>query len=189
MFHKEKDVTEMTNDDVIFFNNAYILKNNYSASYQNQIVNAFRLYFKIIKNVKIEIDKLHRPKRLKLLPNVLSKEEVKLILGVHKNVKNKTMLSLIYACGLRRSELLQLKPNDIDSKRGLLIVKQAKGRKDRIVPISEKIIEILREYFKIYRPRIWLFEGHNANPPVITVLYVAGLINPDLSGSRRITIA
>jgi integrase/recombinase XerD len=162
IFHKEKDITKITNEDVIFFNNAYILKNNYSASYQNQIVNSLRLYFKIIKNIKIEIDKLHRPKRQKLLPNVLSKEEVKLILSVHKNVKHKTMLSLIYACGLRRSELLQLKPNEIDSKRGLLIVKQAKGRKDRIVPISEKIIEILREYYKMYRPKIWLFEGQNA---------------------------
>jgi integrase/recombinase XerD len=69
------------------------------------------------------------------------------------------MLSLIYACGLRRSELLHLKPTDVDSKRGLLIVKQSKGNKDRVVPLSEKTISMLREYFISYKPKIWLFEG------------------------------
>lgn len=162
MFYKEKDITEITNDDVINFNNAYILKNNYSASYQNQIVNSIKLYFKVIKNVNLEIDKIHRPKREKLLPNVLSKEEVKQILNVHTNIKHRTMLSLIYACGLRRGELLNIKPADIDSNRHLLIIRQAKGRKDRVVPISDKIIEMLREYYKMYRPKVWLFEGQRA---------------------------
>ena len=69
------------------------------------------------------------------------------------------MLSLIYACGLRRSELLNLKPSHIDSKRNVLIIEQAKGRKDRIVPLSEKIIDLLRDYYKVYRPQEWLFEG------------------------------
>lgn len=161
-FFNDKAITQISNDDVIFFNNAYILKNNFSVSYQNQIVNSLKLYFKIVKNINLEIDKIHRPKRARLLPNVLSKEEVKLILNVHTNVKHKTMLSLIYACGLRRGELLNLKPVDVDSKRKLLIIKQAKGRKDRIAPISEKIIEMLREYYKMYKPKTWLFEGQNA---------------------------
>jgi integrase/recombinase XerD len=69
------------------------------------------------------------------------------------------MLSLIYACGLRRSELINLKPTDVDSKRHVLMIRQAKGRKDRITPISEKLIEMLREYYKAYRPKMWLFEG------------------------------
>ena len=69
------------------------------------------------------------------------------------------MLSLIYACGLRRSELLNLKPSHIDSKRNVLIIEQGKGRKDRIAPLSEKIIELLRDYYKAYRPQEWLFEG------------------------------
>jgi integrase/recombinase XerD len=71
------------------------------------------------------------------------------------------MLSLIYACGLRRSELLNLKPIDVDSKRNLLIIRQSKGKKDRITPISNRIIQLLREYFKAYKPVIWLFEGQN----------------------------
>ena len=69
------------------------------------------------------------------------------------------MLSLIYACGLRRGELLNLKPENVDAKRHLLIIVNAKGKKDRVIPISDKVIVMLREYYKIYRPRIWLFEG------------------------------
>jgi integrase/recombinase XerD len=71
------------------------------------------------------------------------------------------MLSLIYSCGLRRSELLNLKLNDIDSKRGLVIIRYAKGKKDRIAPLSEKILNILRDYYIAYKPTKWLFEGQD----------------------------
>jgi integrase/recombinase XerD len=158
-FFYQKTIEDITNEDVIVFNNTYILKNNLSSSYQNQIVNAIKLFFRIIENKAINIDLIHRPKRSHALPNVLSKEEIKQILETHKNVKHKVMLSLIYACGLRRSELLNLKAEHVDSKRGLLIIKQAKGKKDRIVPISHKIITLLREYYKMYKPKYWLFEG------------------------------
>lgn len=161
IFYREKTITEITNEDVVIYNNEYILKNNLSCSYQNQIVNAIKLFFSTIRGTKIEIDKIHRPKRSKILPNVLSKEEIKLILNAHSNIKHKTMLSLIYSCGLRRSELLNLKPADIDSKRGIVIIRQGKGKKDRIVPLSLKILEMLREYYSICRPKIWLFEGQN----------------------------
>ncbi len=161
VFYREKPIAEITNEDIVVYNNEYILKNNLSASYQNQIVNAIKLFFKTIRETKIEIDKIHRPKRAKLLPNVLSKEEVKLILNAHSNIKHKTMLSLIYSCGLRRSELLNLKPNDIDSKRGIVIIRQSKGKKDRIAPLSPKILEMLREYYIDCKPKTWLFEGQN----------------------------
>ena len=69
------------------------------------------------------------------------------------------MLSLIYSCGLRRSELLHLKTTDIDSKRNIVIIRQAKGKKDRITPLSPKILVLLREYYSIYKPIHFLFEG------------------------------
>lgn len=156
-----KPLNEIENEDIILFNNEYILKNKLSASYQNQMVNAIKLFFKTIQDKKLNIGKIHRPKKPKTLPNVLSKEEIKNILEAHRNLKHRTMLSLIYACGLRRSELLTLKPIDIDSKRGILLIKQAKGKKDRITPLSSKILELLREYYKQYRPKTWLFEGQN----------------------------
>lgn len=162
VFYREKTVAEINNEDVIIYNNDYILKNKLSASFQNQIVNAIKLFFQTIRDTKMMVDKIHRPKRAKVLPNVLSKEEIKLILNAHSNIKHKAMLSLIYACGLRRSELLQLKPADIDAMRGIVIIRQAKGKKDRIAPLSEKILILLREYYSISKPKIWLFEGQNA---------------------------
>ena len=158
-FYAFKKIQEIDNNDLIRFNNEYILANNYSASFQNQVVNAVKLFFKTIENSPLDIDAIPRPKRAKKLPNVLSKEEVKAILDTPTNIKHKAMLSLIYACGLRCGEILSLKPNDIDSKRNILHVKNAKGQKDRIVPLSEKIIVLLREYYKATKPKYYLFEG------------------------------
>ena len=162
VFYRTKTINCITNDDVITYNNDYILKNNLSASYQNQIVNAIKLYFKTIKETKIDIEKIHRPKREKLLPNVLSKQEVKAILNAHSNIKHKAMLSMIYSCGLRRSELINLKFADIDSNRNIVIIRQGKGKKDRIAPLSSKILDLLREYFIVFKPKVWLFEGQEA---------------------------
>ncbi|HOK62104.1 MAG TPA: site-specific integrase [Tenuifilum sp.] len=158
-YFDHKSVSELTNDDVVLFVNQYILKRKYSFSYQNQIVNALKLYFREIRKSKIEVEGLQRPRREHKLPNVLSMDEVKAILQAPTNVKHRTMLSLIYACGLRRSELLNLKIGDVDSKRHMLIIRNSKGYKDRQVPISDKTIEMLREYYKMYRPKVWLFEG------------------------------
>lgn len=158
-FVSPKQATDITNEDMVRFVNDYILPNGLSFSYQNQVVNAVKLFFSVIHGAKISTDKLQRPRSQHKLPNVLSKEEVKEILEAPKNLKHRTMLSLIYACGLRRSELLNLKLEHVDSRRGLLIIKDAKGHKDRVVPISDKVIEMLREYYKACKPKQWLFEG------------------------------
>ena len=165
VFNRDKSIELISNEDVIIYNNNHILKNNFSESYQNQIVNALKLFFSTIKETKIELEKIHRPKRAKVLPNVLSKEEVKAILESHSNLKHKTMLSLIYSCGLRCGELLALKPAQIDSKRNIVLLKNSKGKKDRIVPLSSKILEMLREYYKLYKPTTYLFEGQTSGNP------------------------
>ena len=75
------------------------------------------------------------------------------------------MLSMIYSCGLRCGELLALQPVHVDSKRNIVLLKNAKGKKDRIVPLSPKILEMLRDYFKTCKPKTWLFEGQTAGKP------------------------
>lgn len=159
LFYQEKEISSINNEDVVNYYQEYIIKNRLSSSYQNQIINAIKLYFSKVQQAAIQVDKIYRPKREKLLPNVLSKEEIKKILSAHSNIKHKTMLSMIYSCGLRRSELLNLKPNDIDSNRNLVIIRQAKGKKDRIAPLSPAILTMLRDYYKAYKPKVWLFEG------------------------------
>jgi integrase/recombinase XerD len=158
-YFKDKPMSQLSNQDIITFNNEYVLAKRLSGSFQNQVVNAIKKFFLVVENRRIDIEAIHRPRREQKLPHVISKEEVKRILDAPKNLKHRAMLSLIYACGLRRSELLNLKPNHIDSQRKLLIIYQSKGKKDRVIPIGDKLIELLRDYYKAYRPKEWLFEG------------------------------
>ena len=161
-YYPEEGPEHLTIDHIIKFNNEHILQNNYSASYQNQVINAIKLFYRNRFNKKMEIEDIQRPRREKRLPNVLSKSEVRAILESPINLKHRAMLSLIYACGLRRSELLNISLSDIQSKRNLLFIRQSKGKKDRMLPISNKLIELLRDYYKAYKPIKWLFEGQEA---------------------------
>jgi integrase/recombinase XerD len=150
---------ELNQQHVEEFCREHIIKRGLSLSYQNQLINAVKLFYRYRYKKVMEVEGIQRPRPEKRLPNVLSKQEVKLILEQPTNLKHRAMLSLIYACGLRRGELLQLRLKDVLSDRQLLFIQQSKGKKDRVVPIGEKVIEMLRDYYKAYRPRVWLFEG------------------------------
>jgi integrase/recombinase XerD len=158
-FLSPKKPEDINVQDFILFNNEYIIKNKRSASYQNQVVNAVKLYFSTITKKNLEIAQIHRPRRSQKNPNVLSKEEIKKLLDMERNIKHKSMLSLAYACGLRCGEVLNLTLKDVDSRRMLLYIRDAKGGKDRVVPISEKLITLLRNYYMAYKPLKYLFEG------------------------------
>ncbi|MBI2271773.1 MAG: site-specific integrase [Bacteroidetes bacterium] len=158
-FYSNKTISEITNEDVIEFNNKYILTNNLSASFQNQVVNAIKLFFSEIEKNVLDIKNIHRPKKPFTLPDVLSLNEVEKMLNSLDNIKHKTMLALIYSGGLRRSELLNMQINDVDSKRMIITIRGAKGNKDRIVPLAETILEMLRKYYPEYKPKKYLFEG------------------------------
>ncbi len=164
-FYQNKKLESLTIEDIIHFNSEYILRKNLSASYQNQVINAIKLFYRNRFNRTMEVDFIQRPRREKRLPNVLSKEEVKAILEAHNNLKHKVMLSLIYSCGLRCGELLALEPIHIDSKRNIILIKNSKGKKDRIVPLSQKILEMLRTYYKLHKPKRYLFEGQTSGMP------------------------
>jgi site-specific recombinase XerD len=135
------------------------LKNNLSASFQNQTVNAIKLFFQTIRDTKMMVDKIHRPKNAKTLPNVLSKEETFRLIDLTTNLKHKTLLALIYSSGLRISEAINMKITDIDRQRMLIHVKNAKGKKDRYTLLSTKVLGLLKEYYAIYKPKTFLFEG------------------------------
>jgi len=158
-FYSQKKVSEITKKDIIHFNTNYIIANNYSANYQNQLINALKLFYRKYNDSFLELEDLERPKRAKYLPNVLSLEEVEQLLNNVSNLKHKTLLCMVYSAGLRIGECLNLKLQDVDSKRMLIHVKNAKGQKDRYIPLSENILLLLRMYYKIYRPKDFLFEG------------------------------
>lgn len=158
-FFANEDVSTMTNEHIERFNYEYIVANRYSISYQNQVVNALKLFFLTISKRKIIIANIERPRKEYKLPHVFSKEDVKKLLHCVRNRKHKCMLSIIYACGLRRSEVLNLKLTDIDGKRQVIWIRSSKGNKDRMIPISPKLLTMLQEYYKEYRPKVYLFEG------------------------------
>lgn len=160
-FFNDRPMESLTNEDVIRFNNEYILAKRLSSSFQNQVINAIKKFFLIIDNRRIDLEELHRPKREKTLPTVLSLEEVSSMLNSLKNIKHKAMLSLIYSAGLRRGEILSMKINAIDSKRMMIHIFNAKGKKDRMVPLAPTALDLLREYYKEYKPTHYLFEGQS----------------------------
>lgn len=148
--------------DIIRFMDEMVIKKGHSISYQNQLTNAIKLYFDKILNLPMLTQTILRPRTERHLPNVLSKAEVKALLEGIGNLKHKAMLSLIYGCGLRAGELISLKLIDINSNTRQLKIVQAKGKKDRYVPISEKLLNLLRDYFRAYKPITYLFEGQKA---------------------------
>ena len=156
---KNLDKTELKSEQVNSIVVEISTKNNHSVSMRHSMINAVLYYYKKVLGRPEYINGIIRPKNESQLPHVLSKEVVLSILKNTDNLKHRTMLSLTYASGLRVGEVLQLRVKDIDSKRMLITVRGGKGKKDRIVMLSQKILVLLRDYFKEYKPKDYLFEG------------------------------
>ncbi|NJX16749.1 tyrosine-type recombinase/integrase [Tamlana crocina] len=142
------------------FNYDFIVRPNKSVSYQNQCINGIKKFLEY-KGVHLENITISRPQKEKKLPTVLSLDEVKQLIDAVSNLKHKAFLALIYSAGLRVGEAINLRPNDIDSKRMLIHIKSAKGKKDRYTILSATLLELLRMYYKAYRPKNFLFEGQS----------------------------
>jgi site-specific recombinase XerD len=102
-----------------------------------------------------------RPKKAQKLPKVISEEKIIQGLLSVQNLKHRTLLLLAYSAGLRVSEIVSLMVTDVNSDRMQLSINGAKGKKDRVVNLSEAILPLLREYYKSYKPKSWLFEGQD----------------------------
>lgn len=154
-----KDPYRISEEDISDFVHDYIIYHGYSVSYHNQLISAIKMFYQVNGSFVIDMSALVRPRRGRALPKVFSKLEIKSILNASRNIKHKLILWLIYSCGLRRSELINIRIRDLDRSRGILNIRQAKGMNDRIVPISDKVWEKVDEYITAYEPEYWLFEG------------------------------
>lgn len=125
-------------------------------------INAIKYYYEQVLHKEKMFFDIPRPKKPLLLPGVFSKEEIVTIINSVNNIKQKTVLMLTYACGLRVSEAVSIKICDIDSKRMVIFLHAAKGKKDRVVNLSPTLLVMLREYYKQYMPKQFLFEGQFA---------------------------
>lgn len=136
-----------------------IQKEKISPSYQKQLLGGISKYFQLILNKQLNLGYLY-PKRSSVqLPKYITKNEVKAMLNVPKNRKHQCILKLLYGCGLRRSEAINLKITDIDSENMLIRISNSKGNKDRMVMLPNSLLLDLRQYYKVFKPKVYLFEG------------------------------
>lgn len=160
-YFKDKKPSEISKKEILEYLLAKWSNNKLSESEQNQKINSIKFFYEKVLNRPREVYEIPRPKKPFKLPEVFSENEVRRILDAAGNLKHKCILCLAYAGGLRVSEIINLKIADIDSDRMVIHIKNSKGKKDRIVMLSKKLLIILREYFKSYKPKSYLFEGMN----------------------------
>jgi len=158
-FNHTKDIDKLNEKDIQLFLRHLVMERQVSTSYQNQAINAIKFYFERVMGGQRKTYFIDRPKKEKTLPVVLSEEEIIMIIKSITNIKHKAIIMTIYSAGLRISECINLKIKDIDSNRMQIRVEQSKGKKDRYTLLSAKTLEILRAYFKEYKPEEYLFEG------------------------------
>jgi site-specific recombinase XerD len=144
----------------------HLLQRQVSWSLFNQAVCALRFFYNVTLEQGWPVQHLPYGKRPKRLPTVLSPEEVQRLLACVRPPKQRVLLTTVYACGLRLLEATHLRPEDIDSSRRQVWVRQGKGNKDRAVPLSPTLLEELRAYWRQHRPRPWLFPGKEPERPL-----------------------
>ena len=158
-YYHKYDIKTIDEKMIIAFMQYLVIERKISTSYQNQSINSIKFYYERVLGGQRKIYLVERPRKEKTLPEVLSEQEIVSVIQQIDNIKHKAIVLTIYSAGLRLSEVVNLRIKDIDSKRMKLFVQQAKGRKDRYTILSKKLLPVLRDYFKEYKPKEWLFEG------------------------------
>jgi integrase/recombinase XerD len=135
-----------------------------SLSSQNQAINAIKFYLEKVMRQPRTCYYIDRPREEDKLPVVMSEQEIRLLFHHTINLKHKCLLYILYSAGLRISEVLHLKPTDIDADRSLIYIRGAKHNKDRITLLSKVAYQVTRQYLDVYKPQMWLFEGTGNRP-------------------------
>ena len=141
----------------------HLLHSRVSWSKFNQVVSALRFLYGTTLGRPEQLPLIPYGKRPKTLPSVLAPDEVLRLLDAAPPGRDRVLLQVAYGCGLRLNELLHLRVGDIDSARMVIHVRQGKGAKDRLVPLSLRLLDELRAYWRLCRPRTWLFPGQTAD--------------------------
>lgn len=157
-FHKPLQVQNLSNQQIRDYLIYLVRERNFSAYTQNQVINALKFYYGKVYKRTVPTNFLPRPKKVLYQPTVLSEVDVVKILKSIENIKHKCIISLIYSSGLWPREVIYLKLRDIDSEKLRLFISSPKGS-GRYVLLSRKMLELLRSYYKNYKPVEWLFEG------------------------------
>ncbi len=158
-YFSPKHPKELSAEDIRTYLLYLIEHEKLASSTVNQVFNALRFLYVELYKMPFTIQDIPRPQKEQKLPKVLSQEEVLKIFSRVDNLKHKTLLMLIYSAGLRVGESVRLKISDIDGERKMIHLRSAKGKKDRYTLLSDATLNSLREYYKKYKPKDFLFEG------------------------------
>ena len=158
-FYSKKSLQKLTNRDVEIFIEQVFIPRKYSISTQRQFISAIKLLILFYPNTQINDLQLERPKKSRKLPDVLSQEEVLDIIRATSNLKHRAIIATLYSCGLRISELINLRLQDFHIERKQLVIKNSKGRKDRFVSLADSFLPLLSNYYNSYKPKYFFIEG------------------------------
>ena len=154
----QKSPEDINSEDITKFLAGMEKNREYSASSMNIIISAIKFFYKFVFRQE-KINMQHRPRQDRRLPMVLSKMEIQKMLNMESNIKHRLLLTLAYSSGLRVSEVVFLKKEQIDTSRGVIYIKLGKGRKDRCTLLSEKAARLFSEYCTLFNIQTWLFPG------------------------------
>ena len=155
---------EIQEEDIRRYMRHLVEERRVSGSTQNIAINAIKFYLEKVKKGKRAVYVVERPRPEEKLPVVLSEREMLALLEHTGNVKHRCILYILYSAGLRMSEVLALKPSDLDPDRRVINVRGGKHKKDRITLLSVVTIDLIRRFIEAYHPREWLFEGPGGKP-------------------------
>ena len=159
----DTDLLELSEPDIQKYLK-HLKRSGRSDAYIHQSINSIKFYYEVVMEMPNRFYDIDRPIKKEALPKVLSIEQVRKMVSVTENTKHRCIIALLYSAGLRRSELLELIPADIESDRMMIRVRNSKGGKDRYTLLSETLLKDLRAYYIEYRPKKYLFEGEENKP-------------------------
>ena len=165
-YHRSPD--ELTDREVRVYLCHLIEGRRLAAATCRQTVGALRFFYEVTLGRPRTEFSIPLAKEAQKLPAILSLEEVVRLLSATLNLMHRLVLMTTYAAGLRVSETVRLRPTDIDSQRMLIRIEQGKGKKDRYAMLSPRLLEELRQYYRVYRPTEWLFPQRGKNAPMST---------------------
>ena len=158
-YFREQSLNDISTEQINKYLLELIRKNKISDSQQNQRINAIKFYYeKVIGREKVYYG-IRRPRKTKTLPKVITETELNNMLIHSGNIKNKVIIGLLYSAGLRRSEIINMRKQDIVSDKMMIFVRGGKGKKDRQTILSKYMNKLLPEYYEIYKPNYWVLEG------------------------------
>jgi site-specific recombinase XerD len=179
-YFSSKNIDEITTNEINDYIHSLIVQNKISQSQQNQRINAIKFYYEKVNGFDREYYKIDRPKRVRTLPKIISEMDVLSMLRATKNLKHKSIIATIYSAGLRRSELINLRKQDIWFDKGIIFIKAGKGKRDRTSILSDSLVIALKKYLELYKPNYYLFEGKNRTKyypgTIVNIVTKAGIL-------------